>query len=231
MPTKKITTKKKVAANNVNTVPVASTSVKKSNDNFNKYAAELIGTFFLALAVILSAESPLATPFAAALTLGLFVYTIGSISGCHINPAVTLSLLSIKKIEPEAAISYIVAQIIGGLLAFILASLVIGTEISFSVFEPEYMTALAGIGEMIGTFIFVFGIAAVVQGGAKESVSGIVIGGSLLLGIVIAGSYFSAGILNPAVAVGLGILSPVYIIGQIAGGILGAMTYSWLADK
>jgi len=59
---------------------------------------------------------PVPTPIVAGLTLGLLVYTIGPISGCHINPAVTTGLFSIGKLEAPAAGGYIVAQVIGGSL-------------------------------------------------------------------------------------------------------------------
>ena len=85
-----------------------------------KIIAESLGTFTLAFAVLLSATAtnfPVPVPIMAGLVLGLFVYTIGSISGCHLNPAVTLGLLSIKKIKPKESFIYIVAQLVGALFA------------------------------------------------------------------------------------------------------------------
>jgi hypothetical protein len=78
--------------------------------------AELVGTFGLTLAVLISINNPdfpVSTPVIAGVTLGLFVYTIGGISGCHINPAVTLGLASIGKIELPSALGYLVAQFVG----------------------------------------------------------------------------------------------------------------------
>ena len=87
-----------------------------------KYLAELFGTFGLALAVSLAAAgSYLPTPVIAALTLGLFVYTIGHISGTHLNPAITAGALSIGKIRWQEAIGYWVAQFLGAGLAFYLS--------------------------------------------------------------------------------------------------------------
>ena len=87
-----------------------------------KYFAEFFGAFVLSLVVGLSVSGqfPIVTPVLAGLTLGLFVYTIGVISGCHINPAVTVGLLSIGKIKMNEAAKYIVAQLLGGILASVL---------------------------------------------------------------------------------------------------------------
>ncbi len=93
-----------------------------SVNNISKGAliAEFIGTFGLALAVLVSLNGylPLVpTAVVAGATLVLFVLTIGAISGSHINPAVTIGLLSVKKIELSEAFGYIVAQIAGALTA------------------------------------------------------------------------------------------------------------------
>lgn len=241
MPAKKTTTrkaapKKKTAATRTSQ---PSSARQRADAAYHKVVAEFLGTFTLTLAVILSSASGLATPLVAALTLGLFVYTIGGISGSHINPAVTIGMLSINKITSGLAARYIVAQILGGLLAMLVVVGFNGGQPNISFLHSEIMSPAIAVSELFGAFFFVFGITAVVSGRVRESLSGIVVGGSLLLGIIVATSLFQLssdpvtvyGFLNPAVALGHGIGSPMYMIGPIAGAILGALTYSWLAKK
>ena len=92
----------------------------KALNNQTMFAAlaELTGTFFLTL-VALTVAAPF-TPYAVGLTLLVFVYTIGSLSGCHINPAVTVGLVASKRFPLIEGIIYIVAQIAGALLAALL---------------------------------------------------------------------------------------------------------------
>src|SRR5271156_3140252 len=88
-----------------------------------KYAAELVGTFVLVFGGVGSAVLAggkigyLGVSFAFGLSLLAMVYTIGPISGCHINPAVTFGMLVSKKIGAKDAIGYVVAQIIGAVIA------------------------------------------------------------------------------------------------------------------
>ncbi|MDD5318930.1 MAG: aquaporin, partial [Candidatus Pacebacteria bacterium] len=93
--------------------------------NIKKYIAELIGTFALALVVSLASTLGLGivTTFLAGVTLALFVYSIGHLSGSHINPAVTIGAFSIKKISWQDAIMYIIAQFAGAALAIIVFNL------------------------------------------------------------------------------------------------------------
>ena len=189
-----------------------------------KLIAEALGTFTLALAVLSSLQmeaSIISTPVIAGLVLGLFVYTIGNTSGCHINPAVTLGLWAIGKIKINEAVSYIVAQMLGALVAFGLVSTLIG-NITMGM-APESLSVF--IAEAIGALIFGFGIAAVVHGKVANDASGLVVGGSLLLGILLAAQFGSLGILNPAVALALGALNLSYALGAIIGMILGMNLY------
>src|SRR3954447_20682534 len=88
-----------------------------------RYLAEMIGTFVLVFggcgSAVLAGEKIgfLGVSIAFGLTLLTMAYAIGPISGCHINPAVTVGLLVSKKMDPRDAPGYIVAQIIGGILA------------------------------------------------------------------------------------------------------------------
>jgi len=189
-----------------------------------KMFAEFIGTATLSLAVLLSVtvvDSVLITPVLAALVLGLFVYSIGSVSGCHINPAVTLGLWSITKISTPDAVSYIIAQCLGALAAFgIVAATIGGVSLGLATEDGGIFLA-----ELIGTALFTFGIASVVFGSVRDAASGLVIGGSLLLGITLAVGLGSGGILNPAVGIALGSSSLSYIAGAVFGSVLGMQVY------
>lgn len=195
--------------------------------NYKAFGAEFIGTLTLTLAVLLSLNNPafpVPTPVLAALTVGIFVYTVGKYSGTHINPAVTIGLLSAGKMKAQEAAAYIVAQIAGAFVGFVAGSALIESTLEPGVVENSFRV---GMAEALGAFILTFGIAAVVTKTVPSELSGLVIGGSLLLGIGLA-SIASGGILNPAVAGGIESLSWAYVWGPILGGIVGINSYLWL---
>ena len=198
-----------------------------------KYIAEFIGTYCLSLVVLLAVNMrgplPIAVPLIAGFTLMLFVYTIGSISGSHINPAVTLGLLSVKKISLKDAGGYIVAQLLGGLLSIVLVGRVL--DITLKAVRTGAFSSGIFFTEALGMFFFTFGIASVVYGKTKEQMSGLVVGGSLLLGIMIASFSGALGILNPAVAVALGATTFVYLLAPIVGSVAGFWAYKWMSDS
>lgn len=190
-----------------------------------QYLAEFLGALVLTLVVLTTSVNgfALATPLAAALTLALCVYTLGPISGCHINPAITLGLWSIGKIKSWKVLNYIVAQVLGAGAAVLIFK-------SLGVSMPSLVssdTLMVGWAELVGTFFFGLGVAAVVSHKVPSDFSGAVVGGSLLLGIALAATV-SLGVLNPAVALGLNLLSFAYILGPIIGSILGMQAYRWL---
>lgn len=193
-----------------------------------KYLAELLGTFALTLVVALSlaGKFPVPTPVLAGLVLGLFVYSVGHISGTHINPAVTAGLWSVKKIKTLEALIYIISQCIGAGAAWALATYTTGLA-TLSVSN----SVMTGVAELIGTFFFAFGIAAVVFKKDLSVVSGLVIGSSLLLGIAFAATLGSNGVLNPAVAIGINSFNLMYVLGPIIGSVLGMQAYIYLNSK
>ncbi len=195
-----------------------------------KYIAEGLGTFTFTLAVGLSiiGTFPVSTPVLAALVLALFVYSIGHVSGTHINPAVTVGLWSIKKIQSADALNYIGSQFIGACLALFMLSYM--HEGGAGDFLSVKNTWIAGFAELLGTFFFAFGIASVVYERTIGAMSGLVIGGSLLLGITIAVLLGSNGVLNPAVAFGIGSFGLPYVLGPIIGSILGMKMYKFLEN-
>jgi glycerol uptake facilitator-like aquaporin len=190
----------------------------------NKYLAELVGTFVLALTVSISislgAKSPFPTPVMAGLALGVSVYTLGAISGTHINPAITIGLAAIGKIGPKDAGLYLAAQFLGGGLALWVSRFLAAPPI-----VTVADTAAVFCAELLGTFFLATGVAAVVHGKAPAEASGLTIGGSLLIGVSAASSA-SNGVLNPAVALAIGSLSAMYVLGPIVGSILAMLIYN-----
>lgn len=194
------------------------------------YYVEAFGTFSLSLIVALSLAGmfPVPTPVLAALTLALFVYTVGHVSGTHINPAVTIGLWSIGKIEMKEAALYIVSQFLGAAAAFFLAQYFIP---SLSYFHGGPARFESGLAEGFGAVFFGFGIASVVYGKVPEGVKGFVIGGSLLLGICVAFFAGSLGIVNPAVALAINSFNMMYLLGPIAGMVIGMWMYKLFATN
>lgn len=195
---------------------------------YRKYAAEFLGTLALAFAVwsAIALQSPFPiAPVAAGLALGLFVYTVGGISGAHLNPAVTIGVLSVGKIRTSDAMLYIVCQLAGGAVAMMIGGLLGGQA------TAAYATTIqAGIAEAIGTFILAFGVLSAVLQKVPPAASGLVVGGSLMLGAFVA-SVFGNGILNPAVALSINAFGPMEIVGPIVGAVAGAWSRMWLEGK
>ena len=190
--------------------------------------AEAIGTYLLTGMVLHSIGSGtdffIKTPFLAALTLGLMVATIGPISGCHINPAVSIALATLNKITWKRAAGYVVAQMLGAFVAGI-------TIINFlpdMMFSQAPMNFDAIAAEMLGAGLLMWGISSIIHKEKDQQLlAPFVIGGSLLLGIAGAVPH-SAGILNPAVAIMIVGLDPIYIISPILGAIIAAQLYRYL---
>ncbi len=211
--------------------------IKLSPTEIRKYVAEIFGTFLLATVVVLISSSGLQgiTPVFAAIIIGLAVYTLGSISGAHINPAVTLGALSIGKISPKDTVGYVVSQFIGGALALILAAFFMKGSISFDqaqIVLSETFTSSQAIAmflaETLGAVVFMFGIASVLYGKVHAAAGGVVIGGSVLIGAYLAAIAGAAGLLNPAIAFSVGSLNIIYGLAPIVGSVIGMNLYKVL---
>lgn len=194
-----------------------------------KYLAEALGTGLLALIVGLSlsgsvlAVSPLLTGALAALIVGVFVYAVGGISGSHLNPAVTLGVLAIGKISRLDAIIYIIAQVIGAVVALvILQTLTLAPQVGAE------STVAAGFAEFLGTFVLTFGVAAVIMGRISSSATGIMVAIALFIGVVFSVLLGANGVINPVIAFVIGSFNLAYFFGQIFGGVLGFLTFRYL---
>ncbi len=198
-----------------------------SLESGHKYLVELIGTFLLTLAVIFSIYGVLgiAISIIAAFILGLWVYLTGHISGAHINPAITMGALAIKKIGVRDAVAYMIAQFAGAILAMFVAS-----SLNIANYIPLSTGLSVGVAEFLGMVLFAFGVASVIYGQTSKGLSGAVIGTSLFFGIFFAGSV-SNGVLNPAVALGIDSFNLAYILGPLLGAAAGMFLFKFLSGE
>jgi aquaporin Z len=221
-----------------------------------KYFAEFLGTailvfFGVGLATLMFgfgfdagsvAAGVIATALAFGLTLMALAYVLGPISGCHVNPAVTLGVLLAKRIALRDAVGYWVAQFVGG---------IVGALVLWAIFEqtPQYRTSVQGLGtdgyakaslthlnlggallvEVILTAVFVFVILGVTSKIANAATAGMVIGLTLtvihLFGIPLTGTSVNpARSLGPALIVGGTALSQVWVflVAPLVGGAVAA---------
>lgn len=222
-----------------------------------KYLAECIGTFVLVFigcgsAVIAGSYIGfLGIAFAFGLSLLALVYAIGGISGCHVNPAVTLSMLVAGKIKSKEAVVYIVMQCIGAVVAagvlwmiaqgqdgYFLAADGLGAN-GYGALSPAGYSLLACfIAELVLTGLFVFIIFASTSASAPKGFAGIAIGFTLafvhIVGIPITGTSVNpARSLGPAVYVGGEALMQLWLfwLAPILGGVLAALLWSYLFEK
>lgn len=211
--------------------------------------AEFIGTFTLVLfgcgaAVIAGADIGLTgISFAFGLALIAMAYGIGHVSGCHINPAVTLGVVASGRMKLNEATPYILAQVAGGLVGALVLLIIASGKADYSVAENglgqngwgagylgEYNMGSAFIFELVATFLFVLMILGVTGPGGAGALAGLAIGLTLvvihLVGINVTGvSVNPARSFGPAVFAGGTALGQLwlFILAPIAGGVLAGM--------
>ncbi len=206
----------------LNTAVYSMPTFPHSSMKFSPLLAELVGTFLLTLLVSVGvvAGYDLAIPVAAGLTLGLLVYSLGGVSGAHVNPAVTLGLLSVGKISASKAVLYVIAQVAGALLAAAVCSVLLGTAAHVETGDSWKIL----LAEALGAGVLVMAVSSVVWKKTPDDAAGLTIGVGLTLGATLA-STVSIGAINPAVAVGVGALSWTYLVGPLLGGVVFAWLY------
>ncbi len=222
-----------------------------------KYVAEFIGTFVLVFvscgaAAVSGGIGGVLGVAGIALAFGLSIvamaYSIGNISGCHINPAVSIAMLVSGKMNATDFVGYVVAQFLGAIAAaacmkgiFACCDPVI-TGLGTNGYGSASFVGLSMVGaiivEVILTFIFVLTILGVTSKEEFGKVAGLVIGGALtfvhLIGIPLTGTS-----VNPARSFGPALLAGgvaleqvwVFILAPLVGGVIAALVWKFIATN
>jgi aquaporin Z len=222
-----------------------------------KYAAEFFGTFWLVLggcgSAVLAAAFPelgiglLGVALAFGLTVLTMAYAIGHISGCHLNPAVSFGLWAGGRFEGKDLVPYIVAQVLGGVVAggvlFLIASGKSGFDVSAGFASNGYGAHSPGgytlwaclITEIVMTAMFLIVILGATDKRAPKGMAPIAIGLCLTLIHLISIPVTNTSV-NPARSTGVAVFAGGWAVAQlwlfwiapIAGGLIGAAIYRFL---
>lgn len=218
-----------------------------------KFLAEFIGTATLVLfgcgtAVVTGCAvgevSYLLTALAFGLVIVAMAYSIGNVSGCHINPAVSLAMLISKRMNVKDFLLYLGAQISGGIVGAVVLLILVGSDDGLGangLYDGNILKSL--LIEVILTFVFVIAILGVTNYTSNASVAGLVIGLTLTL-VHIFGIYFTGTSVNPARSFGPALIQAmdgnadalkvvwVFIVAPLVGAALAAGVYMAIApDK
>lgn len=217
--------------------------------SIKKYLAEFIGTFVLvffacgtAVAVGCSAENGsgyLLTALAFGLVIVAMAYSIGNVSGCHINPAVSIAMLISGKLSLKDFAGYVVAQCLGGIAGAALLWPLFGKDCGFganALFNGNVWLSL--LIEVVLTFVFVIAILGVTSKIENGAVAGLVIGLTLTL-VHIFGIALTGTSVNPARSLASAIFAGgeslacvwVFIVAPLVGGALAALVYKFLTTE
>ncbi|MEZ9564855.1 aquaporin Z [Vibrio artabrorum] len=221
----------------------------------NKYFAEMFGTFWLVLggcgSAVLAAAFPdvgiglLGVSLAFGLTVLTMAFAIGHISGCHLNPAVTIGLWSGGRFDAKDVAPYIIAQVVGGIIAggvlFVIASGQAGFDAAASGFASNgygehspggYSLTAALVSEVVMTMVFLFVIMGATDSKAPAGFAPIAIGLCLTLIHLISIPVTNTSV-NPARSTGVAVFVGDWAVSQlwlfwvapIIGAVIGAMIY------
>jgi aquaporin Z len=225
-----------------------------------KYAAEAIGTFWLTFAgcgsAVLAAAFPnvgiglLGVALAFGLSLLTMAYAIGHISGCHLNPAVTVGLAAGGRFPAGQIIPYIVAQVIGAIVGaavlYVIASGKAGFSLSggfaangYGAHSPgQYGLGAAAVSEFVLTMMFLFVIMGATHGKAPAGFAPVAIGLALtlihLISIPVTNTSVNpARSTGPALFVGGWALHQLWLfwLAPLVGGGAGGLLYRWLSAE
>ncbi len=250
--TKKSTTK--AASTKARVVKTSTVSTSRSQTTaladlpIAAWLAEFVGTFMFAAIVVATSGQPIFILFG----LATIVLVIGHLSGAHVNPAITFGAWVTRKISTVKALGYVVAQVLGAMLAFVVLNALLGgapseaNPLTGGAQSPELFRATqvtankewyAFFASILGLSIFGFAVASAIREKKEHFAQAFTVGGGLFLGLIIAGS---TAILNPAVAITLQAFSDlkgdnalawalaIHVAAPLIGAVIGFLLYDLL---
>ncbi len=199
-----------------------------------KYAVEAIGAFFLTFAVGVAVLSgSVFTPLAAGAMLMVMVYAGGHISGGHYNPAVTMAVLVRRRIGIGDAVAYWIAQVVGGVVAGVIARAVVNPPTVKTLTLSGHTEAAAAVVELLITFALCYVVLNVATSKDQpgNGFFGLAIGFTVAAGAFAVGG-ISGGAFNPAVTLGAATAGLfawstiwVYLVVQLGAGVAAALAF------
>lgn len=231
-----------------------------NNDRIRKYLAEAIGTFWLTFAgcgsAVIAARFPevgiglVGVALAFGLTVLTMAYAIGHISGCHVNPAVTVGFWAGGRFPSQEVAPYVVSQVVGAIVAatvlYIIASGAPGFDLAkgfaangYGAHSPGQYNLLSGLlAELVLTMMFLFVIMGSTHGKAPVGFAPIAIGLCLTLIHLVDIPITNASVnparsTGPALFVGGWALAQLWLfwVAPLLGGALGGLLYRWLSEE
>ncbi len=225
-----------------------------------KLAAEGIGTFWLTFggcgSAVIASSFPqvgiglLGVSLAFGLTVVTMAYAIGHISGCHLNPAVTVGLAAGGRFPAGQIVPYVIAQVVGAIIAAALLYVIASGAPGFNVADGfaangygehspgNYSLVACLIAEVLLTMMFLFIIMGATHGKAPAGFAPLAIGLALalihLISIPITNTSVNpARSTGPALFVGGWALSQLWLfwVAPLVGGVLGGVVYRWLSEE
>nr|AAL05942.1 early embryogenesis aquaglyceroporin [Pinus taeda] len=210
-----------------------------------KVVAEFIGTFFLIFVgcgsvVVDKISNGSITHLGVSLVWGMaamiVIYSIGHISGAHLNPAVTLALAAVKRFPWVQVPGYIVAQVFGSISAGFLLRFMFGEVAFMGATVPSGSEMQSFALEIITTSLLVFVVSAVATDTkAVGELGGLAIGATIAMNVAISGPISGAS-MNPARTIGSAVAGNkytsiwVYMVGPVIGALMGAMSYNMIRE-